>query len=211
MDGETVERHPSFGQISVSRVSGTTHLYGSDFTHHHFVSLRVHRSEVRRHLSTDWPMADSRPLIEVDMSESQWASLLSSLNVGSGVQCTLRYVNGEKVPDPPPPPARGDQFAGEVVDHLDGARAALRELRERVAAGKAGKESLRLIDQAEAQINANKGYVERQFRRHMEGLLLRAKTEINAYAGSVMARVGLGRDAEPPMSLPAPAKLEEES
>lgn len=42
--GETAQetRHPAYGQISASRVSGERVLYGSDFRHRNFVQIRIH-------------------------------------------------------------------------------------------------------------------------------------------------------------------------
>jgi len=51
--GGYTERHPAYAQISAARVSGTAYLYGSDFVHHHYVTLKIARSERVRDLH-DW-------------------------------------------------------------------------------------------------------------------------------------------------------------
>lgn len=112
MKGSTVTTHPAFAEISVNHYSGSTHLYGSDFSHMHFIALRIARSELHRNLSDDRPMAASSPLIEVMMSEAQWAHLISSVG-GQGNPCTLRSFNGERVPQIPAPKTRVEQFADE--------------------------------------------------------------------------------------------------
>ena len=45
---ETILRHPAFGSIHVCRTSGGTELYGSDFTHRHYVSIEIHESVEQR-------------------------------------------------------------------------------------------------------------------------------------------------------------------
>lgn len=65
-----VMRHPAFGQISVSRVAGHRHLYGSDFAHQHYVTLTIRGSEMHRSLARDWPYAREH-LVEVSLSEAQ--------------------------------------------------------------------------------------------------------------------------------------------
>lgn len=49
--------HPAFAQIGASRVSGSVNLYGSEFNHQHFITISIHRSELNRSLSRDWPFA----------------------------------------------------------------------------------------------------------------------------------------------------------
>lgn len=70
------------------------------------------------------------------MSEGQWARLLSSLNVGSGVPCTITTVNGEEVPDPPAPTPATDTFKAEMSDTLVDAVRLLEGVRERVSQGR---------------------------------------------------------------------------
>lgn len=124
--GGTVSTHPAFAQIAVHRVSGRTNLYDSDFGHNAFVTISVRRSELHRSLSQDWHMADSE-LIEVAMSESQWATFVSSINMGSGVPCTLQALNGKEVPGLPAPQRRVDQFSHEMRTKMQKAFAALDE------------------------------------------------------------------------------------
>lgn len=206
---ERVERHPSYAQVSVSRVSGGTHLYGSDFHHQHFLRVRVSPSALHRTLARDWHFASNKSVVEFDMSESQWARFVSSLGIGSGVPCTLRYVGGEMIPEPPPPTPKGDLFKAEMTDRLDDAVVALRELRERVAAGKGGKDALRLIDRAVQQITNNTGFVAKQFGEHMEEAVDRAREEVHAYAMTTFARLGLDPAGEVPVALP-PAATEDD-
>lgn len=47
----TILRHPAYGSISVSHVTGNANLYGSDFAHQHYVTITISRSELRRDLA----------------------------------------------------------------------------------------------------------------------------------------------------------------
>ncbi|KKL96942.1 hypothetical protein LCGC14_1839510, partial [marine sediment metagenome] len=83
---DTVERHPAYAQIGAMRVSGShgAYLYGSDFRHQHYIMIQIHDSVLHRSLSGDRAHSGKR-LIEVALSEAQWATFVSSLNQGSGV------------------------------------------------------------------------------------------------------------------------------
>lgn len=96
--GSKLLRHPAYGQIGASRTyGGGRALYGSDFRHNSSVTIRISESEVTRDLSRDWPHA-TREIVEVTLSEAQWATFVSSLNMGEGTQCTLAHVMGERKP-----------------------------------------------------------------------------------------------------------------
>lgn len=89
--------HPSYGQLQISRASGTADFYGSELTQDHFITLTIHPSEVHRTLTREWYYARRLPLIQVRMSSNQFAEAITSLNVGSGVPCTVEMLDGKKV------------------------------------------------------------------------------------------------------------------
>lgn len=96
---EEIITHPAFAQISASRVSGGTYLYGSDFQHHNYVtiSIKLSESHQRKGSGRDWAFGREE-ILEVALSEAQWATFVSTMNVGDGVQCTLSRKNGSFVP-----------------------------------------------------------------------------------------------------------------
>ena len=94
MDKERHE-HPAFGMLCFSRVSGgDPNLFGSSVEHNHKIQLTLKRGSVRRNLNSDWYYG-KETLFEVEMSYTQFAELISAMNVGDGVPVTLRYVRGE--------------------------------------------------------------------------------------------------------------------
>ena len=203
---ETVERHPAYAQIGASRVSGHTNLYGSDFDHQHYVTISIHKSELHRGLSRDWHFAREE-YIEVSLSEAQWATFVSSMNVGSGVPCTLNHHGGKGVPQIPSAPKRQHQFRTEVDARLQAAMAELKALREGIEntklSGAAKKELLNHLSFAERDFSANIAFVASQFGEHIEQVTEHAKIEVNAYVQSTIVRAGLtALQATPPISLP---------
>ncbi len=47
--------HPSFGQISFSRIQGSAKgFYGSELPQDHYIQMEVHKSEIDRSLTKDW-------------------------------------------------------------------------------------------------------------------------------------------------------------
>ena len=193
--GATRITHPAYAQIVAHRIhGGAGTLYGSDFTHQQSVRITIAQSHLKRSLSNDWYHAGQR-LIDVDLSEAQWATFVSSLNIGHGVPATLRYVQGEAIPGIPAPTNRADQFAGELRAKLNRAGAKLQGLADLVTASGLSrvkqKELLDAIHSAHADIGSNAAFVAEQFEEHIENVTEAAKVEINAHATNLIARAGL--------------------
>ena len=82
-DGDTETwSHPAYGAIRVSRVSGNSYLFGSDFRHQYMIGVTIMSALKMRTSSREWHYADNE-LVTVYLSEAQWASFISSLNLGS--------------------------------------------------------------------------------------------------------------------------------
>lgn len=211
-----VYAHPAFGQIGVSRMNGRTVLHGSDFEHHAFMAIRVHRSELHRDLSRDWHHAREE-IVEVWLSEAQWASFVSSPNIGEGVPCTLTRVGGEgRMPEIPHRQER-DVVEQETRDH---ARMMAKRVHQAIAdiEGELGRTMsqkkrdavlvhLRSLVQ---DLEANIPFHINSFDKHVEGTVEKAKIEIGAYVQNAITRAGLeALGAEVPIRL-LPAGEEEE-
>jgi hypothetical protein len=191
---ESVTTHPAFGQIGASRVSGGAYLYGSDFSHQHYMTIRIRASELHRNLSRDWHFAKDE-LIEVALSEAQWATFVSSMNTGSGVPCTLQQVAYKSVPGLPKPPKIADQFKAEMVKTVADIQADLKALRGEVGGLGIGKKKAEDLQQRLARIHdrliGSTSFVADQFEEHIEGVIESAKVEVNAYVVNQVMRAGL--------------------
>jgi len=205
--GKEVERlrHPAFAQIGASRVSGgRVSLYGSDFNHNAYITLRIARSEMQRDLSHDWPFERDQ-IIEVALSEAQWATFVSSPNMGSGVQCTLQYLQGEMIPGLPDPVSRAEQFSGEASARMADALSTLDGIVSDIDAlglpkGKATaiKDAIR---SARQQLGPNIKFVADSFEQHTEAVTEHAKAEIHGYMTSVIMRSGIAALQNEPLPL----------
>jgi len=89
-----IQKHESFGQLYFGRTTGNgTKFYGSELDQDHYISMELKQSEVHRDLSKDWYHA-TKLLARVRMSSGQFAEMITSLNNGSGVCCTVEYADG---------------------------------------------------------------------------------------------------------------------
>lgn len=205
-----VLRHPAYAQVSISHVSGSTNLYGSDFEHHNFVMLSISKSELRRDLARDWYF-ERGTIIEIALSEAQFATMISAPN-RQGVPCTLTQHGNELVPGLP----RRDStklYDVEIEEKLRGAVDALTKQRDEIRAAvsklpkKVQSEVLRPIEKAIQELQSNTPFVMKSFAEHMEASIEKAKVEVNAYVTNTVMRAGLSvlQDGSPPIALPGPS------
>lgn len=191
---EKVTRHPAYAQIGAYRVSGTAALYDSDFRHNHFMTIKISRSELHRGLNRDWHFGREE-IVEIAMSESQWATFVSSPNIGSGVPCTLTHFNGERIPGLPDPQARADQFRGEIEERLASTVKRVRDTIARVdelGIPKAKAQTLKgALNDLLTELGSNLPFVASQFEEHMEDTVEKAKQEVHGYMTATLQRAGI--------------------
>lgn len=190
-------KHPAYAQAHASRVTGHTTLYGSDFTHSHYITLSISYSEEHRSLSRSWHFPRGE-IIEVSMSESQWATLVSSLNHGSGVPVTISRYHGKGVPGIEQP-KKVELFAGEVAMELNQLMGSIQRAKD-LFEDDANKMSAavrermkRLLWELEAAMQSGLPFVTKQFSEHMENTVEAAKAEVHAYAQATLSGLGIER------------------
>jgi len=86
------DSQPCYGIINFKRVHcNSEHLYGSEVAHTDVIEMTVKRSDCAHELNHDWYFGKD-DIIQLQMSSAQFAQLITSLNMGEGVPCTLTYT-----------------------------------------------------------------------------------------------------------------------
>lgn len=201
--GGTREKHPAFGMIRLSRVDGDVVLFGSSVVHHGFIALEIHRCERHSNYSRDH-LFEKDTIAEVYMTESQFAQLITTWNQGQGAPCTLNYVRDGKLEMVPgiPRDQEGsdaqrakDDFkltAGEYLSEFKKLKKKVSEILEKKSLSKEDKkEIVWAIDMAERLLSSAAPFAVEQFIGLAERATAKAKTEIDAFVGNLIARTGL--------------------
>jgi hypothetical protein len=185
----------SAGVISFNRTSGSAVLFGSPFNHQHYITMRVHRAQVQRDLhETSIFKASGLPYIQVEMSASQFSEAITSLNLGTGIPCTVAYANGKRLERPTIENERelfdseidaATQNAVNVIEELIGA------ILEEKLPKKAQERLLGLARVSLKSLNDSLPFIAEMYAETLNGLEQKAKTEITAYADHVVHRFGL--------------------
>ncbi|UTC28936.1 hypothetical protein MARCHEWKA_04240 [Brevundimonas phage vB_BpoS-Marchewka] len=201
LHGHEVE-HPSFGMVTVARVSGESDLFMVDYPQGHAIILEISTAQLVKRDAGD-RVHENRSVARVEMSEVQWARLLSSFNTG-GVPCTLRRYRDPQTGDylTPRDPGRHkhdeetfreaiSKKASSAAEGLSQARKALEAL---LAGGSVRKgdlnDVLATLAQAERDFTANMPYVAEQAHEAITEMSENAKSEIDAHVDFAMQRLG---------------------
>lgn len=185
------ERHPAWGMIAASRVQAGPPgavLFDSDIRHNHYVTVRLAQASRRRDLNRDWKHAEEA-VVEIAMSEAQWASFVSSMGIGSGVPCTIEHVEGDRTPAFPYEP-RLQESMQEVRGAAD---KALQEIREAFEAYEAHKviANLRRLKYAIANAPANMAFAAESLSEAAEDVVVRTRADLEAAVAQMAERAGL--------------------
>lgn len=207
---ETTYEHPAFGQISVSRVShggGGANLYDSDFGHNHYVVVTLKKSQLRRDLSRDWHF-DRSQLFEIALSESQWATFVSSFNQGGGVPCTLTWTEMDGHIPGIPSFDRSEAFHKDMrettQEAVDGINRLIESIKVSGLSQKKQNEILEGAHKAIRSLTSSIPFVQEQFEEHVETLVERGKQEIEGYMNARINQAGLaalGSTVEPVLRI----------
>jgi hypothetical protein len=194
------ETHESYGIIGVSRVTGTTQsLFGSSITHNNTIRLRIKRARKNRELNKDWYFA-GESLIEVEMSPTQFAEMITSLNVGDGVPCTLRYLNGHnRISDPPEVKSR-QIFEAEFIESIKEIESAIINDFAEVESILTKKGNITAKEKSTALNHSIRlmriltdhiPFIQKQFNRAMDKTVSEAKGEVEAFVMNKVTSLGI--------------------
>lgn len=214
MKDEKIE-HESFGLLGFSRSSRGgkgTNLFGSSILHGETISMRVYRAEVDRKYKQDWYHTNgSIPIVEVEMSQTQFAEIITSMNMGDGFPVTIRSVEGKRTEACPYENKRmqhANEFKKTMQDFGGRLKNTSDELLKTIAKlpKKDQENAKNLLNMLVQEIDSNIPFYGDQFERQMDKTVTEAKGEVEAFIQNKIATAGLaalkGDQAMSPISLP---------
>lgn len=162
--------HPSYGTLLFSRRTGA-------------------KASIERGLNRDWIHGD-KVIAEVEMSYSQFAEAITSMNIGTGVPVTVRWTEKDGKIPPCDFVSKREQFEDEFKTQRKNATRVSAELIQEVTElfnqkgtlKKADKEEiLRKLNKLKMDIGINTDFIVNQFNEQMDKTVMEAKGEIEAF------------------------------
>lgn len=189
VEKRTKQEHPSYGMLKIARTrGGNPNLFGSSIPHDEKIEITISHGYVERDLNNDWYHSKGRRIIEIEMSPSQFAEAITSLNMGSGIPCTILYEDGKKIEACDFTDKR-KQFdnemetkAKELYDVLNKLTADTEEiLNNKKSITKGDRETIQSgIDSLKQEILFNLPFMLEQFQEQMDKTVVEAKMAIEA-------------------------------
>lgn len=223
-EDEVREQHPSYGLVQFNRQDhgGARRLFGSALPGHgRTVGLKIY-TDVQRisHKGTErYYPAKGLPAIEVELSAAQFAELITTMNVGFGVPCTVRHVNGKQPADPPEVKHQTEHIRDDFEAVFTEAVARLKTERDDLLAAVDGRVTKKVVEaikhsfyMAIMAVERNAPFYMEQFEEATEKITDGAKAEVDAFMTSAIQKAGMralrmdnGGPVQPRPGLPRPA------
>lgn len=192
---ETTIVHPSYAMASFSRVhSGAPNkFFASDVDCQSWIELSIKKACEHYRNGEKYPSAHFSghgEYIRVAFTPSQFAELLTTLNVGDGSPCTIKRLDNkcvEDIPDNFSPNSLDyqkqlykdsmEEFNGQVKESAN----EVNELLKKKTLSKADKEKIKnVFSYISTQINSNMPYFFDIFKETTDKIVNHAKSEIDA-------------------------------
>lgn len=182
-------RHPAYGTLAFNRrTGGATELFGSSIKHQDTISMKLYHAHATRKYNTDWYSTDG-VIAEVEMSYSQFAEAITSMNCGVGTPVTIRWTEKDgKIPGCEWNNKR-EQFVREfsekrkvATEDLHKLISVVSDIFQKKTLNKADKDLvLKSLNRLDSQLGSNLDFVADMFNEQMDKTVLEAKGEIEAF------------------------------
>lgn len=185
---DQIHQHPAYGFIKLSRTQGGNGLlFMSPLRHDHRITIVIGEAEQIRSYNYD-TYYPRRHLVEVDMSEGQFAQFICNAYSSSGAPCTIR--RSESGPRQPieVPQLRSERYRDEAKATAQAAIDELRQLKAKlhVLAAKLPQKSRdeidRAVDSTTMKLSDRLPWIVQMIHEHMDKVVDAAKVEIEQYA-----------------------------
>lgn len=204
-------KHPCFGLARFSRICGYSgFMFGSDVQSENFIELTINHAE---RVQGDYRVHYydyGKSIVRLKMTQTQFAELLTNMNIGNGVPVTLEAVNGEQI----------EQFdLNEAKNHLDELKDDFKErskktvnslietsnelkriINKKNLSKKDQEDAMNLLDRYITEIRSNMPFFIKLYKEETADIVQRAKSELDGMIQSCVIRAGvkaLGLDSTP--------------
>lgn len=203
---ETINVHPSYAMASFSRVSSGRNykFFGSDVDCRNWIELEIKKGCEYFRNEEKYPSSifeEGGSYIRVAFTPTQFAELLTSMNIGEGVPCTLKRINGSDVEEIP------EDFSDNALDYqkkyfnehiekfsneVKSMEHDVNELLKKKTLSKVDKEKImRIFGYVSSNINSNIPFFMDVFKETTDKIVTHAKGEIDATLQHCLVKTGM--------------------
>lgn len=205
IDTEQEARHPAHGNVQISRITGQRSLHGCPIDALSYMRVKVALDKSYVSEGFRWSSGGTSAtevIVEFDLSETQFAHMITTMNHGEGTPCTLRrYTPGtsEDMPEPEPRLSQTDLLREQFVKHWQDRKREVRELLENLdtmmtdaRVPKKHQTPFRnLMTRLSHSVESNAEFYCREFETFVDKTVQEAKAEVAAFASNVTQAAGI--------------------
>ena len=194
------QKDKSWGMVGFYRIHGSgRELFGSDVSNHDSIRLSIKHAVKHRDLGRDWNMGDDL-ICEVELSALQFAELLTNMNVGDGVPCTIRFTREDGHVEYRPERSKLEIIQAERGAEIDEASSYLQEAISELSAlidnkkipKTVGSELLHKLKVATSNLEgSNYNFYRKQALTEIDHMVVEAKSQISEHINHKIYSVGL--------------------
>lgn len=203
---KTINKHPSYAMAGFKRVhSGGNHkFFGSDIDCSSWIELEIKKGCEYFRDGEKYPSSvfdGGGSYISVAFTPVQFAELLTTLNMGEGVPCTITTLDNkmvERIPDDFSPNSLDYQkghFKKELKDFNNNLKSSIdsvSELLKKKTLSKADKETiLNIFSNISRKVNSDIPYYVEYYKEATDKIVTHAKGEIDAALQHCLINTGL--------------------
>jgi len=174
----------------------------SNLNNSNWISLRVYQAKDEEKYGEVRQYTKSRhPIVEVDLSAAQFAELLTTMNIGSGVPCTIKSVQGKRIDQSPldnddKPLDIGKKFfeknAKEFTENLVRKTDSYLKDLENMKISKKDKAKMEsILSGIKTEITSNMPFYVTIFEETTKKVMSESKAEIDAFVTGGIVKAGL--------------------
>jgi chorismate mutase len=152
-------------------------------------------------------------IVEVDLSAAQFAELLTTMNVGLGVPCTIRHVGNRQMKSPPDIDSQPENIRTEFKENakklaqkiLSRATEAKQLLKEKASLNKSDRERIsNILTEVARELEENMPFMVEMYQEATEKIETAAKAEVEAFMVGAVRQAGLAALAAGQVDLAPP-------
>jgi len=184
-----------YGTVQLSRIQGDFDLFASKIPVNTCVALRINTAGVEDEYGSERVFA-KKQLIEVYLTPNQFSELLTTMNVGSGVPCTIKRIQGRNDVEPfqkrDNARKRGDDYLKEILSELDERLLELQKTAKTLKLSKKAKDGLdSQIRTLRSHFASNIPFVDKVFKEEMDKVVTEAKADVDALVTHTVTQLGI--------------------
>ena len=197
---DNFETDKSWGMVGLYRTYGNAReLFGSDVTNQNTIRLCLKEGQCQRHLGHTHYIG-GKLIAEIELSSNQFADLLTNMNVGDGIPCTIKWLREEGAIPYKSQTPKLEILNKEIEDRVDSAvenlSKSIEQLTTLINSGKlskkVGEDLLRtLTNSYSALAGSNKQFYINQAKKELEDIVTEAKSQVQQYVDNKVYSIGI--------------------